>query len=379
MSSLWNMFSFPKKTVKYKLVIDVGTSAIRSLLVESSPKGHLGIKKQVHYLPKVAERNRFIKKVSGQFHEIIFRYIKSLGAVPEKIIIGASPPLAPISIDTIKKERNDKNKRISAKEIKNLIAEKFARAPSKVWCPPQLIRLAVDGYDVPPEDAENTAGSVMELSVAYPAFEADFTEELSVLHKTWGGLALEIHSTPVPVAVVTGEKLSEKNFAIIKIGGTATTVIAVSSGAILWAESFSMGGDDVTRELADQLKIDIGEAEDIKRRSGKFTLPKLISEKAEEIFKRHAEKLAETIASSFLKRQNAFPPAVFLYGGGAKDSTVQKIFLDPRWFENTAFAENLRVEVLAGERFTEGVLLNTPLRGPDHVGLAALVFKATNI
>lgn len=379
MLPLWNIFSLPKKTIKHKLVIDVGTSAIRSLLVESGPKGYLGIKKQVHYLPKAAERDRFIKKVSGQFHEIIFRYIKSLGAVPEKIVIGASPPLAPVFIDTIKKERSDKNKRISVKEIESLLAEKSTRAPSKVWCPPQLIRLMVDGYGVPFEDAENTAGSVMELSVAYPAFEEDFTEELSVLYKTWGGLALEIHSTPVAVAVATGEKLAEKNFAIIKIGGTATTVIAVASGAILWAESFPIGGDDITRELADQLKIDSSEAEDIKRRSGKFALPQLISEKAEEIFKRHAEKLAETVASLFLKRQNAFPPAVFLYGGGAKDSTVQKTFLDPRWFENTAFAENLRVEVLAGERFTEGALLNSPLHGPDHVGLAALIFKEANI
>ncbi|MBI2639569.1 MAG: hypothetical protein HYW90_01605 [Candidatus Sungbacteria bacterium] len=378
MSLRWNIFSSSQKTVKHRLFIDVGSSAIRSLLVESGPKGHLGIKKRVHYLPVMAERSRFLKKVSGQFHEIIFRYIKSLGSIPEKIVISASPPLAPVAVEVIKKERHDKNKPVSVKEIEGLLAEKITRTPSAAWHPPQLTRLTVDGYDISLEDTENITGSVIELSAAYPTFEPDFIEAFSALNKTWGGLTLEIHSTPITVAMATIKKLAERNFAIIKIGGTATTVIAVASGTILWVESFPFGGDDVTRELVNQLKIEIGEAEDIKRRFGKFVLPQALSEKAEEIFKRHAEKLAGTVVSPFLKRQNAFPPTVFLYGGGAKDSAVQKTLSDPHWFENTTFAEKLRVEVLAGERFTDGVLFNSPLQGPDYVELAASVFKTLN-
>jgi len=395
MVPFWNFFSPSKKTKRY-LFIDIGSGAIRSILIESGPEGLFGFKKQIFNRPMPTERERVVKKTGDQLHEIIFRYIKGLEAFPEKIVIGVSPELTEIAFESITKERKYKKNPVSAREIKEFISEKQSSWNKFPWLYPELINLTIDGYDVPPEGIKNICGSTIKLSLAYPLIKDEFADALSGLQKAWGGLRLEVRSTPLAVTLTIADKLAIdspkpftptakhqdvregegiKDFVTIRIGGSATTIIPVSSGIIQWAESFPIGGNHATLNLAAALNVSITEAEDIKRRFGKFMLPQRISDKAAEVLRTHANKLTETIASLFLNRQNILPPTILLYGGGAKDDRIKEALSSPRWLEKISFSEKANTELVGGELFFEGVLTNSPIKGPEYAGLAALVFQ----
>lgn len=366
MVSLWNLFSRrPKK--RHYLVIDVGSSAIRSILVEVGPDGVFGFRKQVRHIPPfAADGEKQAGKTGEHLREIIFRFIKGLGKLPDKVIIGIAPPLANVIIETIKKERPNKRERISAREIEELIAEKFA----------EPVRIVVDGYDVALENVKGAAGSLIELFITYLSAREDFAKEVEGLRGSWSGLTIEIRPTPIVVASLIIRKLHQKNFVLIKIGGTDTTILLVASGAVQWVESFIFGGFNATRELAGLLGVKIGDAEDIKRHFGKLTLARAIYEKAESVLKSHTKKLAEITAELFLKKQAVLPSQVFIHGGGAKVVQVVEALSDEALFENVTFAEKLLVEVLNGEFIAEKVFANSPFRGPEDADLAALAVKA---
>ncbi len=374
----WGIFSRKQKS-RISIALDVGTSTVRSLLIEKNADGIFVLKKQTHLIPKTAGDEKFIRVVGENLRDIIYRYLKGQGRVPEHLILGLGSRLAETSLEAIPKERTDRKKSINADELAEMANKYTAEHKEKtvgghtfVLTHAELLRIRVDGYDFNLEKALSIAGKNIELVAALTFTHKDFTNELIALRQTWGGFPIDIVSTPVITATRITERYAEKDFLLVKIGGKGTELVLIGDGLIQWVSSIPVGGDDATKELAAELNTTLGHAEDIKRQFGKLILPEELAANTERVLKSHAKNIADAIRELLHRKEILLPPTVLLYGGGVKAPFIEVTMRDKRNFSDLTFADEISVKILQAEEITKDDFKNQTLRGPEDVDLASL-------
>ena len=378
MASFWNIFSSAPKS-RVSIALDVGTSSVRSLLIEKNADGIFGLKKQIHLIPKTAGDEKFIRMVGENLREIIYRYIKGLGRVPEKVILGLGSRLAETTLVAIPKERAEKKKPVSADELAEMINTYTSRLQEKIidshtflLTHAEPLRIRVDGYDFDIRGERSMAGKNVELWATLTFVRKDFADELKDLRRAWGGLRIDMRSTQVIAATRVAESYTGHDFLLVKIGGKSTELTVVKDGLIQLVESLPVGGDGATVELAAALKTTLGHAEDIKRQFGKLNLPEDISEAAEGVLKAHAKALVDKIRELLARKEVLLPPTVLIYGGGARAPFIESVMRDKRNFSDFIFVDEVSAKILQAEEMTKDNFKNQTLRGPEDIDLAAL-------
>lgn len=351
---------FGKK--RHFIAVEAGITAVRSVLIEKTSDGVFGFRRQIHHLPEDAGEKRAARIVGEYINDIILRYVKTAGGVPERLHIGVTPEFGKVTVETFKQEYGNKKHRISRREIEEVTAKNLA----------EPIQLTADGYDIPLSSAEKIAGSTIELSVAELHLDDNFAEVFSEIPRKWNGIKTEIRSTPVTVASFIVAHSWAKDFLLAEIGGSASHIALVQDGSLKWIENIPIGGREATREIMNSLNMPFGQAEDLKRHFGTMELPESVSSRVEQVLKLHAKNVTSAAAGTLLAREAVLPPMIFLYGGGARIKFIQEAFGSRRLFEEVAYAEKQQVEIVNAERLTEGMFANVPLRGPEHTGLASL-------
>lgn len=378
MTSLWNIF-WPAPKSHFYIALDIGTSSVRSLLIEKNANGIFGLKKQIHLIPKTAGDEKFIRMVGENLREIIYRYIKGLGRIPERVILGLGSRLAETTLIAIPKERTDNKKPVRADELAEMINTYTSRLQEKtidshtfLLTHAEPLRVRLDGYDFDLGRERSMAGKNVELWATLTFVRKDFADELKDLRRAWGGLQIDMRSTQVIAATRIAKSYTGHDFLLVKIGGKSTELTVVKDGLIGLVESLGVGGDDATTELAAALKTTLGHAEDIKRQFGKLNLPEDVSETAEGVLKNHAKALIDKIRELLARHEALLPPTVLIYGGGARAPFIESVMRDKRNFSDFTFVHEVFAKILQAEEMTKDNFKNQMLRGPEDIDLAAL-------
>jgi type IV pilus assembly protein PilM len=140
------------------------------------------------------------------------------------------------------------------------------------------------------------------------------------------GLApVQVDLIPFALARVLGRgKLAEGTAVLVEIGANTTHVIITTAGVPQFVRMIPVGGDDVTRAIAEQLEIEEPEAEAAKRARGLTSAPvtsefdkvvaEVIYEKLGELF----NSLRNTINYFANTRHTEPMTTIYLGGGGAR-------------------------------------------------------------
>lgn len=377
--SLRNLF-FAKKKNKLYLAFDVGTHSIRSLSLEYGPEGAIGLKKNISLLPSTETNDGTALKTVTRLREIILRYIRKMGNVPDEVLLGVASNLTFNTLGEAERVRKDKNKSIKPEEINEILnqfvedhkdlernSEKFVLAHA------EPVHLTIDGYDLDPRQLRKIYGSTIKLHISLNYARDDLWQEIEGLKKMLSGLSINVRPSHMAVAAFLIYKNPKTDFLLIKIGGKITEVSGVKEGVLIWTESFSVGGEDITKNIANSLKITLPRAEDIKKQYETFIMPENITDPAKKIINTTAENWIAELRKLILSKQFLLPEKIYLYGGGAKLTAIRKLLEEKTWARDLTYKESVEVKLLAAEDLTMGLFVNQPLRGPEDVGLAALV------
>lgn len=133
----------------------------------------------------------------------------------------------------------------------------------------------------------------------------------------------DIISSPIArgnLLITKAEKIA--GVVLVDIGTEAMTVIVYENGLPISLESFGVGSNDITNDIALRLKVSLPEAEEIKKGMTRTEFPK---KKVEDIVFSRLSKMFALIEEHLKKigKAGLLPAGVVLSGGGAEISHIE--------------------------------------------------------
>lgn len=112
--------------------------------------------------------------------------------------------------------------------------------------------------------------------------------------------------------------------ALLDIGFETTSFIIYEDGLPVSLEVYPVGANDITNDLALGFKIDLNEAEELKRGGARLDYPK---KKVEDIIKSRLEKIFQPAEEHLKKigKNGLLPAGIILCGGGAEVAHIEAI------------------------------------------------------
>jgi len=156
----------------------------------------------------------------------------------------------------------------------------------------------------------------------------------------------------------------------------------VRNGGLEGTKMFAFGGRAFTKKLAQELRIDFDEAEELKIKYSEGKLDDNISSKIEQILLSDCAvwlsgvelSLAEFAGSDIL------PSRILLCGGGSGLPGIKKILLTAGWIQSLPFSKSPNVSYLQPRDVVRVLDQTGKLKNPQDVtpmGLANLVLDVT--
>jgi cell division protein FtsA len=208
----------------------------------------------------------------------------------------------------------------------------------------------IDGYAVTnPLDFQ---GHVIEITV-FNTF-APLTH-IGALQTIAHELDLELVATVAePYAMARGcatEDVYEFGGIFVDIGGGTTDIAVVRRGGIEATRMFALGGRSFTKRLANELGMNLEEAERFKLAHGEGRLSSDQNAVARKTVEPTAEVLAQGVALTLeeLAAKEPLPPAMYLGGGGAALPEVVDQLRALDWTESLPFSRQPTIKVLSPE------------------------------
>lgn len=378
MASLFRIFK-KKSASRHTILIDVGTFSIRSLLVEYGTGGLIGLKKQSHIFARRERSSRLAESIGERLREIIFRAVKSVGKVPEAVVVGLASQITHNAVEISAVTRKEKNRDLTAEEIQNAVLtfqnehREIERGKEMfILADAEVVRLTLDGYDIPPAKAVGARGAELGITSALTYIRKDLFHELQKLKGFVGGISLRIVPMHATVATLLTRENPRASFLLVKIGGAVTEISAVEDGILLWTEPVPFGGEHTTAAIAKVLEISESRAEDLKRQYGVLKLPARMEAEVAKIAHSEITQLQTHIRDVLVQKKWLLPETAYIYGGGAHLSGIQETLGKSSWFSDLSYREQLRVQILDAGQFAKRAFVNTVLRGPEDIDLVAL-------
>ena len=373
---------FPKIHFNHFIAIDIGSNAaIRSLLFKESSTETIAVEKQNFELPVRSSESELIPAISEYLHALITQYIRTIGHIPEGILVGLGNHFTFNEMKTITKERERPEEPIHQREFQAILNQfledhrvQVIRETRYALAHLMPFRITVDGYPIETLGPK-TRGRTIEVVLFGTYAEEKFWQALFDLRSMFGGLELRFISNQAVIAAALVSALGITDALVIKIGAKITEISLLGNGAIRFTSQFEKGGDDVTHAIAACLRTAPRDAERVKCQQETVALPRGGTTLLRDAEKTAALKWIQELAR-LLKSEERFvlPEHVYILGGGARLEAIRDALTSINWFDDLTFLAKLDIQMLNAEDIAGQLFRNTsqPLSGPEEVAIAAL-------
>jgi cell division protein FtsA len=322
---------FGKKKEYPFLVLDIGTEAVKAVVVQKDKEKVNILKSSLQYL---RDEGIFDKGFSEEEFEM--EKIKRAVAAAQKdlLIKNSLPVVLTLNPRILRAEvvdgismRDKREKKISKKEkkiiykyilkaaeddVSKLLLEKSGILGKDInFLSAEIIDKEIEGYKV--SDIQNYQGKnlVFKTLVVF-IIDSYFKRLLKALK----GLGLNVVKT---VHLAQAVSLVFKDGALFDVGGEAVQLFFIKSGVLESIELFDRGGSDFTERIFDVLAIDKEEARRLKENYSEGSLTPETENRIKEIFSNEKK-----VWRDIFKRNDR--SSVFLFGGGSSLPEIKEMF-----------------------------------------------------
>ena len=353
-ASLFSNF-LAKASPDVRVVIDIGSMSIKTVLLEKRGRDICVLKKLVVELPVREEMLSIIKFVNAYIREELFKIIKDLHRVPKKITIGFSGDYLENSIEAIAVERPHKSRNISEEEVaaifKKSLGEITSRREGMLLVDSFPVRGLVDGYEIEDWEQFKNLGHIL------------------------GGIPIKFVSNQFVNAFSIPKVLKANEALLIDVGARATEISLVRGGRIYSIERFLFGGHTITKAIAKALDAEYADADSIKRQYQEQVLPQSVVSKIKgAVDESVASWLKEFISALSLDPHLMIPDNVFIFGGGAFLPELRAVLETGEWTKGFSWKQKTNISFLSAENISHGLLEEAKLTGFNEISFLSLIY-----
>jgi cell division protein FtsA len=215
--------------------------------------------------------------------------------------------------------------------------------------------------------------------VTYRVFST-FAPSLHVnsLKEIAANLGLEILSIEVqPYAISRAVKGGrDKNYSavIIDIGGGTTDVAVIDKGGIVGTKMYAFGGRVFSRRIANDLKMELHDAEELKIEYGTGKLGNKLQDEVKKALSKDVRVWTEGIELSLaeLDDLDTYPPQFFICGGGSGLPEIKQSLMEHPWLQVLPFMKYPRTEMLGPKQLEDIADETNQINSPADVTPVAL-------
>ncbi len=350
------------------LTLDIGTEVVKALIFEMSAD-----RKSGRVLGVGRARQRLSDMQSGTVMDIagvvdtaahaIEQAAEMAGTDPEQVMLGIAGELVKGSTTTVHYERPKPDARITLSELKDIIQKVQWKAFDQVrkrlaWetghaeidvklINASIVDVRIDGYRVTnPLGFQGKHVSVGIFNAYAPLIH------LGALQTIAADLDLDLLSIaaePYAVARSVGEADAAEFSAIfMDVGGGTTDIAVVRNGSIEGTNMFALGGRVFTKRIASELGLHFGEAEELKLRYTKKSLPEPQMKRLGRIISEDAKVwlLGVGLSLQEFSPDEPLPSRILLCGGGSKLPEIKLALESDEWYKKLQFARKPIVQFI---------------------------------
>jgi cell division protein FtsA len=393
---------FSKKEGEYYLALDIGTEVAKALVFQIDPEEKVGYVIGVgkERQKKGNMQSGAVSDISGVIETCKISISQALEKANikkvKKAIVGIAGELVKGTTTTVHYERGNPDSRIDFPELKNIIQKVQTKAYERIqqqieWETGQdievklinaaIVDVRIDGYQVTnPIGFQGKDVSVSIFNAYAPmihlgALQA-IADELNID-------LLSIAAEPYAVArSVDYDDALDFSAIFIDIGGGTTDIAVVRNGGLEGTKMFAFGGRAFTKKLAQELRIDFEEAEELKIKYAEGKLGEDVSSKVGQILQSDASVWLSGVELSLAEfaGSDVLPSKILLCGGGSGLPDIKNILLTSEWVTSLPFSKTPSVNYLQPRDVVRIIDQTNELKNPQDVtpmGLANLVMDVT--
>jgi cell division ATPase FtsA len=321
--------------MKSIIVLDIGTQFVKGLIFEIKKDG-----KEKIFRAAVDKSNSEDIFLSCQKAIKILK--KKSGIKPEEIFLGIGNDILKGRTTTLCYKRENPNQKFDLAELKYLIQKIEWKALDTIrkefvletefkdtdarLIDAFVLDIKIDGRSIVNPIGMN--GQQICLSV-YNTYIA--SKNLEEMRKLLGAIKLKsVGFIPVPYALFSYldlEKSQKGDALIIDIGAKTTEITLIENGGeVIETRSFHLGGQALTRVLADFLGMKPSEAEAVKNKYSNKEVSLEVKKKFDKLFAPNIsswQKGVKFVLEDFYKKYKFLPSKIFLCGGGSNFPLIE--------------------------------------------------------
>jgi cell division ATPase FtsA len=326
---------FSKKGQQPFLVLDIGTEAVKALIVRKSYGKTSILNSSLQYFTDEGIFNKGFSEDEFEM-EIIKRAVLAvkeelLIKKPISVILTLSQKVLKAKVVEGLSVREKREKKISKKEqeiiykyvlkaakddvLKEVSEKSGILAQDIKFISLDIIDKEIEGYKVP--DIQNYQGKNLAFKILAVFIIDSYLQRISEILEELGMKVLKIVHLAEAVKVVFSEKVKDGVF--FDIGGEAVQAFFIQKGTLESVDLFNRGGADFTERIFDVLTIDKEEARRLKEKYSKGDLSLETGNRIKELFS-NEKKIWRNL---FRKNQKS---SVFLFGGGSSLPEIKDMF-----------------------------------------------------
>ncbi len=388
---------------EYYLALDIGTEVAKALVFQINKQEKnaniVGVGKQRQ--KKGNMQSGAVSDIAGVIETCKASIAEALNNAKlknvKKAIVGIAGELVKGTTTTVHYERSNPDSRIDFPELKSIIQKVQVKAYERIqeqisWETGQdidvklinaaIVDVRIDGYQVTnPIGFQGKDVSVSIFNAYAPMIH------LGALQKIADELHIDLLSIAAePYAVarsVDYDDALDFNAIFIDIGGGTTDIAVVRNGGLEGTKMFAFGGRAFTKKLAQELRINFEEAEELKINYAEGKLGADVSSKIEQILQSDCSVWLSGVELSLSEFANSdvLPSKILLCGGGSGLPGIKKALVSTEWTRSLPFAKPPVVSYLQPRDVARIIDETGTLKNPQDVtpmGLANLVLDVTD-
>ncbi len=229
----------------------------------------------------------------------------------------------------------------------------------------QIIPLAyrLDGKEVLGR-LEGSVGNKLEVKALFITCSLQHFEDLIEVIAEAGVETIDVVASPVSASLVAlSKKQKIVGSALVNIGSETVSLAVFENETLIALNSFSIGGTDITNDIALGMKVTLEEAENIKLGNNPQSLSK---KKIDEIIEARLTDIFELVENHLkkIKRNELLPAGIVFVGGGANTRGIEELSKNylklPSKVGNTEMFGTMKTKLKDPAWFTVlGLLLNS--------------------
>ena len=172
---------------------------------------------------------------------------------------------------------------------------------------------------------EGMRGTKLEVKAFFMTYSIQHLEDLIEVIAQAGVEIIDVIASPVALGqIALSEKQKMAGVGLVNIGQETTLLCVFENGLPISVHSFSIGGIDITNDIALGFKISLGQAEFFKRGNIEENFSK---KKLDEIVEARLSDIFELIENQLkkIKRSGLLPAGIVFVGGGASTPRLEEL------------------------------------------------------